>query len=216
MVGLPFLKRKKPEVMLGKGFVPTDRIRELASRGFSEPEMIDVLRKEGFSAEEIDRALTQALRVGVTGEAKPIEGPKLPKLEEIAPKPEKPPETPEIPETSLPSETYAPTYSTEDYVDYVVESRLSEVNEKMNEFNIKYQELVKRIGQMGGQLNEMSKTKASERQVLLSKIDSLKELIEDFNIRLGALEKAFKETLPALIESVRALSDLVQRFKREA
>ena len=31
---------------LGKGNVPTDRVKDLSSRGFSEPEIIDVLRKE--------------------------------------------------------------------------------------------------------------------------------------------------------------------------
>jgi hypothetical protein len=41
----------------------------------------------------------------------------------------------------------------------------------------------------------------------------LKDLIEEMNVRLESLEKAFKETLPALIESIRALSELTQRLK---
>jgi hypothetical protein len=216
MVGLPFLKKKEPEIIVGRGFVPIDRVKEMASRGFSEPEMIDVLRREGFSAEEIDRALTQALKIGVTGEAKPTppkaEEPKLPTLEEIVP----PPQAPQIPETSLPPEYSAPSYTTEDYIDYVVQSRVSEIHEKVNEFGIKYQELDKRIGQINEQLSEIIKSRASEQQALINKIDSFKENIEDTNLRLAGLEKAFKETLPALIESVRALSDLVQRLKREA
>jgi hypothetical protein len=32
--------------------------------------------------------------------------------------------------------------------------------------------------------------------------------------RIAGLEKAFKDALPALIESVRALSDVVQRMKK--
>jgi hypothetical protein len=40
--------------------------------------------------------------------------------------------------------------------------------------------------------------------------------MNEVNMRMASLEKAFKETLPALIESVRSLSDLVQRLKREA
>ena len=46
-------------------------VKELSDKGFSEPEMIDVLRKEGFSAEEIDRGLTQALELKVSGTPEP-------------------------------------------------------------------------------------------------------------------------------------------------
>jgi hypothetical protein len=217
MVGLPFLK-KEPEAIPRKGFVPIDRVRELASSGFPESDIINTLREEGFSASEIDKALTQALKIGVTGEPKKEErekseeGPKLPKLEDISP-PEKP-ETPGVPETPLPEEYYAPDYSTEDYIDYIVESRLNEVKDNVNQFNIKYQELEKRIGLISKQLNEMARLKTSEQETLLNKIDSFKESIEGFNTRLAGLERAFKETLPALIESVRALSGLVQRFKK--
>jgi len=222
MVGLPFLKRKEPEIIIGKGFIPIHRVKELSAQGFSEPEIIDILRKEDFSAGEISKALTQALTVGVTGEAKrgevgPIlskEEPKLPRFEEIM-KEAVPPQAPQIPETSLPAEYYAPAYSTEEYVDYVVQSRLGEVNEKVNEIDIRHQELEKRIEQIGEQLSDILKSRGGEQQALLSRIDSFKENIEDTNARLGGMEKAFKETLPPLIESVRALSDLVQRFKRE-
>lgn len=212
MVGLPFLKKKKPEVF-GKGFIPVDRVREMASRGFAEPEIIDILRREGFSADEIDKALTQALRVGVTGTPEE-EKPQLPTLEEIikeAPKEEK---IPEVPETSLP-ETRE-TYMTEEYIDYIVRARVSEIVERINEIGMKYKELEKRIETIHSQLNEVLMTKSSEQKEILEKIDSFKETVNNVNIRISGLEKAFKETLPALIESVRALSSLVQKLKKEA
>jgi len=40
--------------------------------------------------------------------------------------------------------------------------------------------------------------------------------LQDVDNRLTGLERAFKDTLPPLIESVRSLSDLVERLKREA
>lgn len=210
---LPFFKKKKEEVIIGKGFIPIDRVREMASRGFSEPEMIDVLRREGFSAEEIDRALTHVLRAGIS-EPKTRTETALPTLEEIV-KPETPKAEVSVPETSLPPEYYA-SYATEEYIDYVVQSRISEVNERLNEFNIKYEEIEKRIEQINEQLNEIIKARTSEQQLILNRIESFSDAINDANIRVSSLEKAFKETLPALIESVRALSDLVQRLKKEA
>lgn len=66
------------------------------------------------------------------------------------------------------------------------------------------------------QLSSLSQTRTSEQQQILNKMDSWKDVLEDVDMRLSALEKAFKDTLPPMIESVRALSDLVERLKREA
>ena len=58
--------------------------------------------------------------------------------------------------------------------------------------------------------------RSGEQQQIITKVEGVGEGMEDITTRLSSLEKAFKETLPALIESVRALSDLVQRMKRES
>ncbi len=196
-------KKKKPEEIKGKGYIPVERVRDLSSKGFSEIEMIDVLRKEGFSPEEIDKALTEALKESV--EVK----------EETPFTAEEKKEMPELPETSLPEEYYQ-GYATEEYLDYLVSEKMASVSEKVNEFNLKFQELENKIAAIHAQINEITKLRVEGQESIISKIDSLKESISEIEVRLGSLEKAFKETLPALIESVRALSDLVQRLKREA
>jgi len=58
---------KKEEKKVGKGEIPVEKTKNLLNRGFSEIEIIDMLRKEGYSAEEIDKALMQAI-----SEIKPI------------------------------------------------------------------------------------------------------------------------------------------------
>lgn len=216
-----FFKKKKEEEMpkLGKGFIPIDRVKELSGKGFAEPEIIDTLRKEGFSAEEIDKGLTQALKTGVTGEKTPVFPPRkekttLPTLEEL--KPIKP-EIPAVPETTMPEEYYYPeAYTTEEYVDSLVSEKMREVEESVSEFSRKYGELEKKIEAIHEQLSLMTRGKPEEAQLLITKLEAFKDTIGDVDTRLSSLEKAFKETLPALIESVRALSDLVQRLKREA
>jgi DNA-binding transcriptional MerR regulator len=211
MVELPFLKKKKPEVIRGKGFVPVDRVKELSARGFSELEIIDTLRREGFSPKEIDDALTQVIRSAIASKEapKPKEEEKLlPTLSEI--EKEKKEVTPEIPETSLP-EYYA--YPSEDYIDAIIEARISEVREKISQIGAKYGELEKKIESISQKIAEVAERGSEEQRQILQKVESLKESLEELVTRTGAIEKAFKETLPALIESVRALSDLVQRIK---
>lgn len=217
-MALQLFKKKEPETMaMGKG-APTDRVKELASKGFSEPDMIDVLRKEGYTPEDIDSALTESLKMGVSGVTPPAPefqeqiSPILPALEMTPAQVS----APIMPETSLPQSYYQQQYPTEEYVEYLVRERMGGVDEKINEFSIRYEELEKRMQTVWDQLNTIATGRSSEQQQLLQKMDMLKDSMSEMEIKLGSLEKAFRETLPALIESVRALSDLVERMKREA
>lgn len=263
---LPFFgKKKKPAESKGRGYMPTDRSKELMGKGFSELDTIDVLRREGFSPDEIDKALTQVVKEGVVGgggdsrvgspmvaepavqpstapqdfdqayqsfrqqkstptfpprketpkEEKPErrEEPelKLPTIEELQPARGG---VPAMPETALPEEYYQ-GYPTEEYIDYVVQERTQDVIERLNEFSYRNKELENKLKEMNERVRELSKIRINEQQQVLSNIDGLGESINDVNIRMASLEKAFKETLPALIESVRGLTDLVHRLKRE-
>ena len=219
-MALPFLKNPLAK---GKGTIPVERVRDLTGRGFSEVEVIDVLRKEGYSPGEIDNALTQSLRFAAGSETRPEpqeysrSEPALPTLEDIIPKQQQ--QSPQIPETSLPQEYYQSSqqnYPTEEYVDYVVQARMGEVTQKITEFSVKAQEIERRIQEVSDRISEIMSLRNAEQTQILSKIETFKEGVGDIETRIGGLERAFKETLPALIESVRGLTDLVQRLKREA
>ena len=66
----------------------------------------------------------------------------------------------------------------------------------------RYADVERKMAQIHEQLNSLSRAGTTDQQLLLSKIDSFKETIDDVSARVNSLEKAFKETLPALIESV--------------
>jgi hypothetical protein len=216
-MALTIFKKKEPETMpMGKG-MPIDRVKELSGKGFSEPDMIDVLRKEGYSPGEIDSALTEALKMGVSGVTPPAQPqqeqmPLLPALQPV----EAVQNIPIMPETSLPQNYYQQQYPTEEYVEYLVRERMGGVDEKINEFTIRYEELEKRMQTVWDQLNTIATGRSTEQQQILQKLDVFKDSLVEMETRMGSLEKVFRETLPALIESVRALSDLVGRVKREA
>jgi len=206
-----FGKKKEEEVSMGKGFIPIDRVRELSDKGFSEPEIIDVLRKEGFGAEEIDRALTQVLKIGVTGQP---EEPELPTMEDLqSEETDQYPLTPQMPEQSLnyPQQDYG----AEELVESVVQEQMGEVQQRFSELSTKQASLERSIANLHHQLSVMSQGKSQTEQSIIAKLDSLKDSLEDMNGRLSSLEKAFKDALPALIESVRSLTDLVQRVRKE-
>jgi hypothetical protein len=124
-------------------------------------------------------------------------------------------EMPVVPESPLPDEYYQ-GYQTEEYIDFVVQERTKELMEKMREIAGHNKELDGNVKLMTDRVGELSKTRFEQQQQVSSSIDELTESVKEVNMRIAGLEKAFKETLPALIESVRALSDLAQRFRREA
>jgi len=209
-----FGKKKEEEAPLGKGFIPIDRVRELSDKGFSEPEIIDVLRKEGFSAEEIDRGLTQVLKLGVTGQ--PEEPSTLPTMENLQATGQFEGQgVPQMPERSIQYPQYPESYGTEELIESVVQERMGEVDQKFAELVAKQTALERSISNLHHQLSIMSKGRTQTEQAILSKIDSFKDSIDEMNGRVSSLEKAFKDALPALIESVRSLTDLVHRVKRE-
>ena len=222
-----FKKKDQPTVGgLGRGNIPADRVRDLSAKGFGEPEMIDVLRKEGYSAEEIDKSLTSVLKGNIGGmpqssmQTMPSSNsPQLPTMDQI--QPSAPAMMPQIPETSLPQDYYYPQqqqqseFPSEEYIDYIVKDRVGEVDRKVSEFSLKYRELESRLKEIQEQLNIMGQSRGGEQNQILQNLNSFKDSISEVDTRLSSLEKAFKETLPALIESVRALCDLVQRVKKE-
>lgn len=229
--------KKRPGRPYKRIIVPVERIKDLAARGFTEPEIIDMLRREGYSADVIDRALTEALKLKTMGDFEAqAERPAESQMQQIQPRQaeqrpssimppppnlpapvETPPmQIPQVPETSLPQEYDTEEYSAEEYIDYVVKEKTEEINERISSFMVKYKELEGKISNLHDKLSEMGKAQTSGEQIIISKLDSYKELINDVDIRLASLEKTFKDTLPALIESVRALTDLVQRVKRQS
>jgi DNA-binding transcriptional MerR regulator len=202
-------KKAEKSPRLGRGFIPTDRVKELSGKGFSEPEMIDVLRKEGFSAEEIDRGLTQALELKVSGIPEP-----QPDFQTIG-QHEPTPQIPQIPEPSLQYPEATEGYGTEELIESIVSERMADVDQRLSEFNAKHAELERNISNLHHQLSITTKGRSQAEQTIIARMDSIKDSIDDMNASMSSLEKAFKDALPALIESVRSLTDLVQRFKKE-
>jgi len=224
--------KKQPEKApsLGRGSIPSEKIKTLSGRGFSEPEIIDVLRKEGYSSEEIDAGLTQALKLGVTGGDQSFVS-KPPTLQELQMQQDQFTQgqnemtnmmqetqfAPQIPEPSMQFQQnyYQDDYNTEELVESIVQERMGELDTKLNEFRAKYNNMERKMMDLHNQLSVVSKGRNEAENTILNKIDSFGSTLGEMNARLSSLEKAFKEALPALIESVRSLTDLVARFKRE-
>jgi len=195
---------------------PVERVKELSSHGFSEPEIIDVLRREGYSPQEIDLALTQALKEKLQSPVrqpqKENEEEKLPTFEDVVKKVQ-----PEQPMQEIPTQhqisLQQQQYSWEDYfnyIDYLIHSRISEITKEFEKINLKYQNLERRIEEINQSMRQTIITREETYSQILKKIDELNDSFKEVSQRISVLEELFKEILPALIESVRSLTKLAQ------
>jgi sugar-specific transcriptional regulator TrmB len=134
-------------------------------------------------------------------------------------------QVPQMPERSLQyPEEYPPQYpaqqqegyGTEELIESIVQERMNEVDQRFHDLNLKQTDLERGLSSLHHQLSVMSKGRTQTEEMMISKIDSFKDTLLEISARMSSLEKAFKDALPALIESVRALIDLVQRLKRES
>jgi chromosome segregation ATPase len=200
---------------------PIERVKELSSHGFSEPEIIDVLRKEGYSPQEIDLALTEALKEKIQTPVpiKQKEEEKIPSFEDVVKKLQ--PEQQTQPQLiQQPNIQYQQTqshfeqqYSWEDYfnyIDYLIHSRISEINKELEKINAKYQDLEKRIEEINLNVRESVSKKEETYTQILRKFDELNSSMADLAQRISTLEELLKDILPALIESVRSLTKIAQ------
>ena len=101
-------------------------------------------------------------------------------------------------------------------VESIVHERMGGVDQKFTELMAKQAELERYISNLHHQLSILSKGRSETERSILAKLDSFKDSLDDMNGRMSSLEKAFKDALPALIESVRSLTSLAQRTKKEA
>ncbi|MEM4461006.1 MAG: hypothetical protein QXY70_02625 [Nanopusillaceae archaeon] len=196
---LPFIKNK-PKIP------PIERVRDLTSKGFSEIEIIDILKKEGYSPGEIDIAFSQLLKESIEKETKKEE--QKTSLQPIYNNP-----TENI-QQQTEAQTYPYSYSIEDYInyiDYLIQNRVSEIGNQIKSIENKYIELEKRFNETINQFRE-EKTKYLEtNREIFESIAKIEKEIKELLSKIGALEEILKDIIPLLIDSVRTLSHIAKK-----
>jgi uncharacterized coiled-coil DUF342 family protein len=216
-----FFKRKK------KGMpVPIEEVQRLTRSGLGDRDIIKELKNQGYSYEEIEKAMLQAVKAGVGEEEKPMEkkeemesmieryeeepsgGPigELPVLGELYPT-----ERGEaVSEIALP-ETEKPELIIEELVEGVVEEKWERFSEEINRINDKFDKI--RVG--FEQLKQKTVEEKEPGKDFGGEITELSKRLDDLEVRIGGLEKAFKQFLPALTRNIESLSGMVHEMKRK-
>ncbi|MBI4162152.1 MAG: hypothetical protein HY513_00585 [Candidatus Aenigmarchaeota archaeon] len=182
---------------------PAD-VQKLTSKGMSDKEIIKHFKSKGYSYDEIEKAMMTAVRENITE----------------APAPQQIMETPE-PESFFYEEAQPPA-AEEVYMEEPSESLVEEIVEGLIED--KWQKLAAEMDRMQSEIDKMAAeikqvknmpvSQAKEVQKIDDfRVNEISEHLNDLDARVGGLEKAFKQFLPALTKNIEMLSTMVHEMK---
>ena len=201
--------------------IPVEEVRTMVSHGFSERDIIRQLKSQGYSFGDIEKAIMEVVKSGVTAEGSEPAPQAAPQMEdeESSRRPQHPPsrrayEAPEaleplppvgvgVPEMPPPEKEAPQEEEEQQYVEDIVESVLEEKFEKFtSEMNILKEEFEQLRSSVA-----MLKQKKPESTDLSPDIT---KRLDDLEARIGGLEKAFRQYLPELAKGVERLSKIIK------
>jgi len=214
---------------------PVDRVRTMMRSGMSEKDIVRQLKAEGFSFGEIEKALMAAVKEGASPLPSgaemgmptarvpmqmPVPAPEPVRGPEPAPEPAQPMRQP--PQAMPPAPMYRPapaypSYAPEDELEpeVIMEELIESVaEEKFEKFSNEIKSLKSDVEGMNSKIDEARKIAATKPAPEIPK--ELADRLDDFEARLGGLEKAFKQFLPSLAENIETISKIIAERKRQA
>ncbi len=199
---------------------PVDKVKEYVAAGMPEAEIIKTLKSSGYSFREIDAALNNALKTGVGAETYNEDA----SLQESTPAADTVEPLTEIPEEN---KIVAPQVFAGDdegsekiNVEELEEVVNSIADEKMRAFKIDIEKSANSVLVFAEKLNSVSNGLDSIKTTWeKSNADTEKKLgefhakLDDFEPKILGLERAFKDIMPNLVDSVREVKEAIHEMR---
>ncbi|MBI4018455.1 MAG: hypothetical protein HY368_02500 [Candidatus Aenigmarchaeota archaeon] len=202
---------------------PVEDVERMSKMGMSDRDIIRYLKNEGYSYPEIEKAMMSAVKKGV--------GEPVPQAAQASAAPaqraEQMPELPELPDISQatpatveeqlglgePELEINPEVIVEELVEGVVQEKWQKFEEKTGKLEEELNRLRADMQQWSHRL-ESAKHESGGKESD-AKVHELGEQMEELQARVGGLEKAFKQFLPALTKNIESLSRMIHEMKEK-
>jgi len=232
---MSLLDKLKSKPKSPKQPISLDEVREMSARGISDKDIIKTFKTRGYSYDDIEKIMLQAVKEGVSAEdpiqatPEPIQNPlppekpqndqemtgMYPNQEKFTPPPE-PIQQEQVLDDSIQDDQYmhedvSPEIIVEELVEGVVEEKwkkfdkgLSNVEKDLENMKVANKQMQQKVGAL---------KPAEDTTELVIKLNELSERVEDFEARVGGLEKAFRQFLPSLTTNIENLSSIIHEMK---
>lgn len=189
--------------------LPVEQVHQLMQKGMNEKDIVKTLKSQGYSYSDIEKSMMEAVKAGV--EEKPLHIEERQKEDDMfAPRSleEEMPEFAVMPEQAVESDVLI-----EELIEGIVEEKWKKFEDKVNtlENDMNKAEVEFKMFQ---QKIDMAQNSQPTKELEI-KMNELSEQLEDLQIRVGGLEKAFKQFLPSLTRNIESLSDMITKMKEK-
>ena len=103
----------------------------------------------------------------------------------------------------------------EELAEVIVDEKLRDVRERFKAVEAQFQQVGRRLDSVSDEINRMRMDKSGEIKGIENKIDSYYKGMEGVNSRIESMERALRDSLSPMLESLRSLSDLVRSMKEK-
>ena len=103
----------------------------------------------------------------------------------------------------------------EELTERIVEEKWDEIKSKMDNINNSLQDLDDKIKTMEQKLTRVQTEKKTELDEIKEKLGNYQHSIDEVGVRMESVEKALKDSLGPMMESIRALSSAVKSVKKK-
>ncbi|MCK5474332.1 MAG: hypothetical protein KAI53_02915 [Candidatus Aenigmarchaeota archaeon] len=218
--------------------IPFNEVSTMIQNGLSEAEIIQHLKEEGYEFNQIDEALNRVLKTTVTGDA-PLADAEAPpqnnaqppadihnpqtfghdfqaqgefgsKDEDFSPMNAQPQNSTEMEKEMQEIEEYNQRMEElEKTVNALVNEKVGRIDELKKNLELGLQTITKEVQIIKQEMNaELTKTEDFEEKEA-EDVTSITEKLSDLEPRIKAIEKAFKDIVPNLVENVRDIRELL-------
>ena len=203
--------KKKPS-----GPVPQEAISRMRASGLSDRDIIKRLKSKGYSYEEIEKSMLSGIRESVEPKTQPMEMRQPPQQQndifggsyqqpaesDIFSQPQE-----EMPEESAGSEDIV----IEELIKGIVEEKWEKTRGDMERMGGEFSRVRAEMKSMEQRLSERREPSHDAS----AEVRELSAKLEDLDIRISGLERAFRQFLPSLTSNIQSLSEMVHEMKQQ-
>ncbi len=122
------------------------------------------------------------------------------------------PSIPEMSEIPVALSGATSTTEIEEVVEAVVEEKWKQLEFRLDAMEKRFDAVNERLHDIDLQMRTIKESGNVASGGIEGKLEQYHENLDQIDARIGSIEKAFKETLPSMIDSVRAVNESLQKF----
>jgi hypothetical protein len=115
----------------------------------------------------------------------------------------------------VPSQRGMDKHELEELTEVLVEEKARELKKSMSGYDTRFQQMTNKISALEIEINSIKNERNQQLRDIEAKIDTYRETITELSGRTESMERALKDSLAPMLESLRSLSETIKAMKEK-